>query len=86
MRQDVYRLKHTGMAARLAEVLMKDSVFADSPEDFTEVDIPGLDHAWVSGRMECIAVKGDNICFVTYPADGREALLLILQAMAHKWV
>lgn len=85
MRQDVYRLKHTGMAARLAEVLMKDSVFADSPEDFTEVDIPGLDHAWVSERMECIAVKGDNICFVTYPADGREALLLILQAMADKW-
>lgn len=85
MQQDVYHLKNSDMTARLVDSLMKDGVFTDSIEDFTEVDITGLDHAWISEQLECIAVKGDYVCFVTYPDHGREELISILQAVAKKW-
>lgn len=85
MQQDVYHLKNSDMTARLVESLMKDGVFTDSIEDFTEVDISGLDYAWISEQLECIAVKEDYVCFVTYPDHGREELISILQAVAEKW-
>lgn len=85
MQQDVYHLKNSDMTARLVESLMKDGVFTDSIEDFTEVDISGLDYAWISEQLECIAVKEDYVCFVTYPEHGREELISILQAVAEKW-
>lgn len=56
--QDVYILKNEDMVDRFVEVLMIDSVFAQSTEDYTRIEIPGLDQAWVTERLECIAVKG----------------------------
>lgn len=85
MMQDVYRMKDGGMTGAMVETLMKDAVFARSPEDFTAVDIPGLDRAWVSDRLECIAVKGDYIDFLIYPAYSPEELIHVLHAIAGRW-
>ena len=52
--QDVYILKNEDMVDRFVEVLMIDSVFAQSTEDYTRIEIPGLDQAWVTERLECI--------------------------------
>lgn len=82
MRQDVYRLKDAGMTSQMAGLLMRDAVFAGSPEDFASVDISGLDQAWVAERLECIAVRDDFVWFLTYPADSREELVSILQVLA----
>ena len=77
--QDVYILKNEDMVDRFVEVLMIDSVFAQSTEDYTRIEIPGLDQAWVTERLECIAVKGTTISIFTHPFDSpegmREALL-----------
>lgn len=85
MQQDVYRLKDADMCSALVETLMKGAVFARSPEAFAAADIPGLDRAWVSDRLECVAVKDDYVCFLMYPADRPEELIPILRAVAGKW-
>ena len=82
MRQDVYHLKDAGMRGKMVGMLMKDAVFAGSPEDFVLADIPGLDQAWVSERLECIAVRDKYVWYLTYPADSREELVFVLQALA----
>lgn len=84
MQQDIYHLKREGTGLRLADALMKNALFNDSTEDFTPVDIAGLDHAWISRRLECVAVKGEYVCFLTYPAYSREELISVLQAAAEK--
>ena len=82
MRQDVYHLKDAGMRGNVVGLLMEDAVFAGSPEDFVLTDIPGLDQAWVSERLECIAVRDDYVWYLTYPAHSREDLAFVLQALA----
>ena len=82
MRQDVYHLKDAGMRGNVVGLLMEDAVFAGSPEDFVLTDIPGLDQAWVSERLECIAVRDDYVWYLTYPAHSREELAFVLQALA----
>lgn len=60
MYQEAYILKNNNIVDRFVEVLMIDYTFAQSDEDYTLIEIPGLDQAWVTERLECIAVKGAN--------------------------
>lgn len=83
--QDVYILKNEDMVDRFVEVLMIDSVFAQSTEDYTRIEIPGLDQAWVTKRLECIAVKGTTISSFTYPFDSPEGMREALEVVAEKW-
>lgn len=83
--QDVYILKNEKMVDRFVEVLMVDSVFAQSTEDYTLVEIPGLDQAWVTERLECIAVKGTTISIFTHPFNSPEEMRSALEVVAEKW-
>lgn len=83
--QDVYILKNEDMVNRFVEVLMIDSVFAQSTEDYTLIEIPGLDQAWVTERLECIAVKGTTISIFTHPFDSPEEMRSALEVVAQKW-
>lgn len=83
--QDVYILKNNNIIDRFVEVLMIDSVFAQSTEDYTLVEIPGLDQAWVTERLECIAVKGTTISIFTHPFDSPEEMRTALEVVAEKW-
>ncbi len=64
MYQDVYVLRFPALTGSLAECLMYDCTFADGPQDFTAVDIDGLDSAWQSD-MEYICVRGDTVWYIT---------------------
>ena len=64
---------------------MIDSIFAQSTEDYILVEIPGLDQAWVTERLECIAVKGTTISIFTHPFDSQEEMREALEVVAEKW-
>ena len=83
--QDVYILKNENIVDHFVEVLMIDSVFAQSTEDYILVEIPGLDQAWVTERLECIAVKGTTISIFTHPFDSQEEMREALEVVAEKW-
>lgn len=83
--QDVYILKNEDMVNRFVDVLMIDSVFAQSTEDYTRINIPGLDQAWVTERLECIAVKDTTIGIFTHPFDTSEEMRAALEVVAEKW-
>lgn len=83
--QDVYILKNENMVDRFVEVLMIDSTFAQSTEDYTLIEIPGLDQAWVTERLECIAVKGKTISIFTHPFDSLVEMRAALETVAEKW-
>lgn len=83
--QDVYILKNEDMVDHFVEVLMIDSVFAQSTEDYTRIEIPGLDQAWVTERLECIAAKGTTISIFTHPFDSPERMREALEVVAEKW-
>ena len=83
--QDVYILKNPDIVDRFVEVLMIDSVFAESTEDYTSIEIPGLDQAWVTERLECIAVKGNRINILTCPFDSQKEMIDALVIIGEKW-
>lgn len=81
----MYILKNPDIVDRFVEVLMIDSVFAQSTEDYTLIEIPGLDQAWVTERLECIAVKGTTISIFTHPFDTPDEMRVALEVVAEKW-
>ena len=88
MYQDVYRLSPRADRKVFVRSLMEDATFARGPENFREVTVAGLEGAWISGDLECIAVKGDLAAYVTVLGSGRETeetLLAALRALAECW-
>jgi len=63
----VYRMKDPRMIDRFVWSLMTNSTFAQSADDYKPVEVEGLDKAWMGPRLECIGVKGNYICIMTYP-------------------
>ena len=84
MYQDVYLMKNSAMIDRMVEALMITSTFSRSVEHFTEIDVPGLDKAYVNSRLECIAVKGNLIWMITLPSDTQTELIDVLTVIAQK--
>ena len=82
--QDVYIMKNTSLIDRMVEALMITSTFARSVEQFTEVNISGLDQAYVNSRLECIAVKGNMIWLLTLPMNEQTELIDVLTVIAEK--
>ena len=88
MYQDVYRLSPRVDREMFVRSLMENSTFARSVESYHEVAVEGLEGAWASGGLECIAVKGDLAAYVTVLGSGQETeetLELALQALAECW-
>lgn len=88
MYQDVYRLSPWVDREVFIRSLMGDATFARSPENFREVTVEGLEEAWVSGGLECIAVKGNLAAYVTVLGQGQEneeTLEAALCALAECW-
>lgn len=88
MYQDVYRLGPRVDREMFVRSLMEGSTFARSRSSYREVTVEGLERAWVSGGLECIAVKGDLAAYVTVLGSGQETeetLLAALRALAECW-
>ena len=88
MYQDVYRLSPRVDREMFVRSLMENSTFARSPSSFREITVEGLEKAWVSGNLECIALKGDLTAYVTVLKAGQkteDTLELALQALAECW-
>ncbi len=83
--QKIYRFKNEAFIPSFVNALMKDATFASSKNDYTEVEIDGLDQAWVTSRLECIAVKGELVASITYPFETEEEGKQVLQTLADKW-
>lgn len=85
--QEVYRLRFPGMADRLAWALREDSVFARDADSFDPIEAPGLDHAWTTGSLELVAVKGDIVIYVEYMTDTYDSFdpQRICAALAERW-
>ena len=88
MYQDVYRLSLGVDREEFVRSLMDDSTFARGPDSYHAVAVAGLERAWVSGDLECIAVKGDLAAYVTVLEQGQEyaeTLERALHALAERW-
>lgn len=88
MYQDVYRLSPGVDREVFVRSLMDDSTFAHGSDSYHEVAVEGLEEAWVSGGLECIAVKGNLAAYVTVLGPGQETaetLELALHALAERW-
>ncbi len=85
MYQKVYKLHNTGMMDSFIKALMKDATFAKSQEDFAEIEIEGLDQAWLTHQLECIVVKDDLVAALTYPFESEEEVKEVLQVLVDKW-
>lgn len=83
--QKVYLLKDSRMASRLAEALMLNSTFSQSKEAFTPVEIPGLDEAYITEGLECIAVKGNRVAIFTHIWNTQEEMVESLKQISEKW-
>lgn len=83
--QEVYILRNTKMMDPFVESLMYMSTFAQTPDHFTEVEISGLDQAWVSENLECIAVKNNTVAIVTHIWKSSEDMTDSLQRISEKW-
>lgn len=83
--QDVYLLKNENYSDALVKALMKDAVFAESEESFVSVDVPGLDSAYITNGLECIAVKGKMIAVFEYDFSDSNEMMALLEVLAEKW-
>ena len=86
--QDVYKLAPWLDPMDWTDCLTVNMTFTKSLDEYTPVDIEGLDGAWlVEGGMEAVAVKGQMMAYVNY-LDGEystERLTDILEALAVRW-
>lgn len=83
--QEVYVLKNPALMDRFVESLMYQSTFAHAPERFVETEIEGLDQAWVTERLECIAVKSNMVAILTHLWDTPEEMRDSLEVISQKW-
>ena len=85
MYQEVYKLSNKDMMDSFVNALMKDATFGKGSEDFVSIEIEGLDQAWITHQLECIAVKDDFVAALAYPFDSEEEITEVLYILADKW-
>ena len=85
MYQEVYKLSNKDMMDSFVNALMKDATFGKGSEDFVLIEIEGLDQAWITHQLECIAVKDDFVAALAYPFDSEEEIIEVLYILADKW-
>lgn len=85
MYQDVYQLHVPFLVDGTAQALLYNGIFANSPTAFTEVTIPGLDHAYVADRLECVAVKDNLVIYITMPFYDLDAGVELLMHLSAHW-
>lgn len=85
MYQDVYQLHVPFLVDGAAQALLYNGTFTDSPAAFTEVTIPGLDHAYVADCLECVAVKGNLVISITMPFYDLNAGTELLTHLSAHW-
>ena len=86
--QEVYRLSGWMDPMEWARSLTVDQTFVKDLDEYTPVEIEGLDAAWlVEGGMEAVAVKGRMLAYINYldGAYSTERLTDILEALADRW-
>ncbi|MPM06857.1 hypothetical protein SDC9_53160 [bioreactor metagenome] len=84
LEQRIFRLQSPGDAMTTLPSVMSESVFARGEDEYTKVEVPGLDAAW-QNAFEYIAVKDSTVYYLIYldsstgtPAGSKADLLQIL--------
>ncbi len=86
--QDVYRLSPWLDPMDWVRSLTANQTFVKDLEEYTPVEIEGLDAAWlVEGGMEAVAVKGRMMAYINYldGAYSTERLEAVLKALSARW-
>ncbi len=83
--QDLYVLRHPAMVEGLVKSLMRTATFAQTEQEFKTVTIPGLDQAYVTERLECIAVKGSRVLMMTHIFENQQDMTDALHSVADVW-
>ncbi len=86
--QNVYRLSPWLDPMDWVGSLTVNQTFEKSLDEYTPVEIEGLDAAWlVEGGMEVVAVKGRLMAYITYldSTYSTERLTEVLKALADRW-
>ena len=65
LRQKIYRLQSPKEAMATLPSVMSESVFARGEDEYTKVEVPGLDAAW-KNAFEYIAVKDSTVYYLIY--------------------
>jgi len=63
--QEIYQLQSPGHAMAILPSIMSKSVFARGEDEYTKVEVPGLDAAW-KNAFEYIAVKDRTVYYLIY--------------------
>lgn len=82
MNQYIFCLKYDFMCESFAEALMTARTSAESTSEFTEIEIPGLDHAWAYKKPYCIVVKDNYVYFIIHHYESEEEMMNLLYAIA----
>jgi hypothetical protein len=64
MFQEIYVLKNAAQADRLTELLMSESIYAHTKDDFFAIDPEGCDSAWRCGN-DVILIIGNTVYMIT---------------------
>ena len=83
--QEIMVLKNSVWVDATVKAFIETATFADEEEDFSRIDVPGMDRVLYSGGLECIAVKGNRVAYITSIFDNPRQLEMILAALAEKW-
>lgn len=85
LKQDTYILKNKNMVPHFTIAVMNGSAFAPSEDGFKPVTIDGLDQAWISNYLQCVAVKGNMVTIFTHPWENEKDMIAALKAVSEKW-
>ena len=86
--QEIYRLSGCLDPMGWARSLTVNQTFVKDLDEYTPVEIKGLDAAWlVEGGMEAVAVKGQMLAYINYldGAYSTERLTDVLEALVNRW-
>lgn len=86
--QEIYRLSGWLDPMEWARSLTVNQTFVKDLDEYTPVEIKGLDAAWlVENGMEVVAVKGRMLAYINYldGAYSTERLTDVLEALANRW-
>ena len=85
LNQKVYRIKGGVKPETVAKALMKTAIFAHEGADFREIQVKGLDKAYSTGNMECIAVKGNMVGIFITTFESENEIADTLTTVARHW-
>ena len=85
MYQEVMVLNNPDRADTVALAFMENATFAAEAKVFREIEIDGLDKAYYTGGLECVAIKDNKVAIFTKIFNSQREAESLLCAVAEKW-